>query len=194
MSRYSNSKSNRSTNKYKVTQSDIDTDNINAISITTSTNNDNNDTSYSILPDIVTYTMLKHTDLVDIKLDDDMIDFLSSMNDIKRNKVDYITVALWREQNKLFDACITEFINLSVDAQEIEMILDAKKSDNIKMFTMKKWKPEYRDNVLPSNTIGTVINVQLISTDKDQENMAKIVTDVTDTMQGIADEHNTDDI
>ncbi len=168
-------KHNRS-NKYKVTQSDIDNDNINAISVTANNNNDNNNTSYSILPDIVTYTMLKHTDLVDIKLDDDMIDFLSSMQDVKRNKVDYITVALWREQNKLFDACIKEFISLSVDAQEIEMILDTKKSDNIKMFTMKKWKPEYRDNVLPQQTIGTVINVNLID-GKDTIDKIKDITD-----------------
>jgi hypothetical protein len=60
--------------------------------------------------------------------------------------------------------------------QEQNMILDNNKSDNIKMFVTKRWKPEYRDNVLPTQTIGTVINVNLID-GKDTIDKVKDITD-----------------
>ena len=160
-------------NKYKVTSKDILDDTINLTNI-----NNNNDTmQYDVLPDIVSYTTLKHNEYDIGTLTKDMITYLSCItNNKKCGQYNDVTVALWRQQNKLFDECIREFINITIDMQEQNMILDSNKSDNIKMFVTKRWKPEYRDNVLPAQTIGTVINVNLID-GKDTIDKVKDITD-----------------
>lgn len=167
--KYSNSKNNSSNSKYKVTKQDI-------INDTTACNIDNDVQSSNTLPDIVTYTMLKHPEYNDVILDNDMIDYLSCVTNGNRSKVSAVTIALWREQCKLFDECLNEFIKISIDKQEQDMILSNDKSDNIKMFVTKRWKPEYRDNVLPAQTIGTVINVNLVD-GKDTIDKIKDITD-----------------
>ena len=164
------SRNYKNSNKYKVTSKDILDDTINL------TNTSNDTIQSDILPDIVSYTTLKHNEYDIGTLTKDMITYLSCITNNRKCNVSAVTVALWRQQNKLFDECIREFINITIDMQEQNMILDSNKSDNIKMFVTKRWKPEYRDNVLPAQTIGTVINVNLID-GKDTIDKVKDITD-----------------
>lgn len=161
------SKYNNSNNKRKVTKQDI-------INDTTTCNIENDVQSSTVLPDIVTYTMIKHSDYDISTLHNDMIDYLSCVTNGNKSRVSAVTIALWREQCKLFDECLNEFIKISIDKQEQDMILSSDKSDNIKMFVTKRWKPEYRDNVLPQTQIGTVINIKLIDNEENRDTIKDI--------------------
>ena len=127
--------------------------------------------------DIVLYAKEIDKSLSDVTITLDMAYVLNSLelgyklsDIIKHYGIPLSRVSLWQKQNKLFSACMDLIRELLMECRQSDMIAESydKASDNLNMFTSKKWFPEYRDNATIDGEKLLNISINLIGSDGKQ--------------------------